>query len=101
MWPFSQMTPLPIELTPIEQIWKRVHHEYPIGARFRYLGKSMMIARHDWYSIKYPAAIPGFVAQYEDDIGKIQEHLFNADLAPLMLGQDVGNEREYKPENRA
>ena len=73
-------TPVP-ELPAGHEDWQRVRTAFPVGKRFEYLGRELLVTSHEWQS-GWPGCFPTIATEYADNNGKLHEWHFT----PQMFG---------------
>lgn len=86
-WPFKkrkeEKKPLETEKPIWWPEWEGVRQRYPIGRKFHYLGREMVVFRHKQFfpgyisfDIYISATTPALICEYADDNGVLREWAF-------------------------
>ena len=74
-----------------EPEWNAIKEAYPVGRKFEYLGREMIVTRLRLYSagfcrcgIYIPTTWPAVITEYADERGEIHEHAFEMSAWPIL-----------------
>jgi len=79
MWPFKKKQEKKYESPAWWSLWQELKEKYPVGRSFDYLGRKMIVSRHELYfpGMEYfPTQYPKIICEYADDHGVLHEWSF-------------------------
>lgn len=64
-----------------ESSWNEIRKQYPIGRKFSYLGREMIVTQYDFDDDD----VPCLECEYADNDGNLHEWRFLTSMAPILL----------------
>lgn len=79
MWPFKKKKEEKYTPPAWWNLWQELKEKYPVGRSFEYLGRKMIVVKHENYFPgmgTFSPILPSIICEYADELGVLHEWSF-------------------------